>query len=112
MTSRSCRHGLVREAAEVEQRCQSVGVAAHRVQNAPELLTDPQLGHWQHFRTVPHGMHGDTVIEGPRVALSRTPLHPERGGPLLGEHTFEVLSEHLGYDADRIADLAAAEIFD
>ncbi|MGE0730726.1 MAG: CoA transferase [Acidimicrobiia bacterium] len=102
----------VRTAADVEACCQSIGVAAHQVQNAPELEADPQLVHLGHFRTVPHALHGDTVVEGPRVALSRTPIGPERGGPLLGEHTFEVLTEWLGYDAERIAELAAAELFD
>ena len=98
--------------AEAEQRCQAAGVAAHVVQNAPEVAADPQLaalGHWVH---VEHAVHGDTVVEGPRFRLSRSPLGPTRGAPTLGEHTFEVLSDLLGYDADRIAELAAAECFD
>ena len=33
----------------------------------------------------------------------------EPAAPPIGEDTFMVLSELLGYDADRIADLAAAE---
>jgi hypothetical protein len=30
----------------------------------------------------------------------------------MGEHTWEVLSDLLGYDDDRIADLAAAELLE
>ncbi|WP_419915942.1 hypothetical protein [Candidatus Poriferisodalis sp.] len=39
----------------------------------------------------------------------KTPL-VWRGGPCHGEDNYEVLTEFLGYDADRIADLAAAEV--
>ena len=42
--------------------------------------------------------------------MSRTPPAVWRGGPCLGEDNYEVLTEYLGYDADRIADLAAAEV--
>ncbi len=98
--------------AAVEERLIGLGVPAHRVQNSPELLVDPQLAHREHFVTLPHATHGTLVVEGSRMRLSRTPARYERGAPTLGEHTFEVLSEHLGYDVDRIADLAAAELLD
>ena len=61
---------------------------------------------------VTHPVHGDTVVEATRFRLSRSPLGPTRGAPTLGEHTFEVLSDLLGYGAERIAELAAAECFD
>jgi benzylsuccinate CoA-transferase BbsF subunit len=101
-----------RSPAEAEAACQDAGVAAHQVQNAAELVADPQLAHLGHWRTVEHSLHGPTIVEGPRMRLSRTPIGPERAAPALGEHTFEVLTDFLGYDADRIAELAAAEIFD
>ncbi len=100
------------EPGEVEQRCQEAGVAAHRVQNAPELAADPQLTHLGHWLEVEHSLHGPTTVEAARFRMSRTPIGPRRGGPTLGEHTFEVLTDLLGYDGDRIADLAAAEAFD
>jgi hypothetical protein len=31
---------------------------------------------------------------------------------MLGEHLFETLTDQLGYNADQIAELAAAEAFD
>ena len=65
-----------------------------------------------HFVTVTHAKQGTTVVEGSRFRLSRTPAVVTHGGPTYGEHTFEVLSEVLGYDVDRIADLAAAELFE
>jgi hypothetical protein len=36
----------------------------------------------------------------------------DRAVPTLGQHTFDVLSDVLGYDVERIADLAAAELLD
>lgn len=100
------------EPGEAERRCQEAGVAAHRVQNAPELAADPQLAHLGHWLEVEHSLHGPTTVEAARIRMSRTPIGPRRGAPTLGEHTFEVLTDLLGYDGDRIADLAAAEAFD
>ena len=98
--------------AEVEPQCQDAGVAAHRVQNSPELAVDPQLAHRRHWVEVPHSTHGSTIIEAPRFTMSRSRVWPEVAAPALGEHLYEVLTEHLGYDADRVAELAAAEAFD
>jgi len=100
------------EEADVEERCQAAGIAAHRVQNSPELAVDPQLAHRGHWVGVPHSTHGTTIIEAPRFTMSRSRVWPERAAPALGEHLYEVLTEHLGYDADKVAELAAAEAFD
>lgn len=101
-----------RSSADAEEACQEHGIAAHRVQNSPEIVVDPQLVHRDHIRSVPHSIHGSVAIEGPRFALSRTPIGPSMGGPTLGEHLYEVLTELLGYDVEAVADLAAAEAFD
>jgi crotonobetainyl-CoA:carnitine CoA-transferase CaiB-like acyl-CoA transferase len=100
------------DAGEVEARCQAAGVAAHQVQNAPELAVDPQLTARGHWVTVPHSVHGDTVVEDCRFRMSRSVVGPTRGAPLIGEHLMEVLSGLLGYDEERIGELAAAECFD
>jgi len=97
-----------REAAEAEATLQGIGVPAHRVQNTDELLTDPQLLHRQHFRSVPHPTHGAVWVEGPHLRLHRSPGGPAWGGPTLGQHTEEVLRDLLGYDDDRITDLVLA----
>jgi crotonobetainyl-CoA:carnitine CoA-transferase CaiB-like acyl-CoA transferase len=101
-----------RTAGEAERCCQDSGVAAHQVANAAELAGDPQLAARGHWVRVDHPLHGETVVEGPRFVLSRSPLAPARGGPLLGEHTYEVLADLLGYSEESIAELAAAECFD
>ena len=93
-------------------RLQSEGVAAHVVQNSPQFAADPQIVHRGHFVEVEHAKQGTTVVEASRFRLSRTPATFSRGGPTFGEQTFEVLTELLGYDGDRIADLAAAELLE
>jgi formyl-CoA transferase len=57
---------------------------------------------------VPHPIYGDSFVEASAFNLSRTPGGPQWAGPTMGQHTFEVLTDLLGYDPDQIADLAAA----
>ncbi|MDA3040829.1 MAG: CoA transferase, partial [Actinomycetota bacterium] len=98
-----------RDADEVAETLAAAGVAAYPVQNAPEAAADPQLAHLGHFVEVGHPTHGTTVVEGPRARLSRTPGHVTEAGPPIGHHAFEVLQEILGYDVDRISEIAVAE---
>ena len=98
----------VRSAQEIESSLIAAGVAAHVVLNSAAALIDAQMQHREHFVTVSHASHTGLIVEGTRVKLSRTPGRVERGGPELGEHNFEVLTDILGYDGDRIADIFAA----
>lgn len=98
----------MRSAQEIESILIAAGVAAHVVLNSAATLKDPQMQHREHFVTVSHASHSGLIVEGTRVKLSRTPGRVERGAPELGEHNFEVLTEILGYDGDRIADIYAA----
>ena len=99
------------EAGEVQERLQSVGVAAHQVQNSPECDVDPQLaarGGW--VVRVPHPVMDEIAVGASPIRMSRTPADIATAGPTLGQHTFDVLSDLLGYDADRIAELAVADV--
>lgn len=98
-----------RSPSEAEKVLQDAGVPAHQMQNSGELAADPQLAHRQAFVEVAHAVHGTTWVENSRFRLSRTPALVERAGPTFGEDVEHVLGELLGYDIDRIADLAAAE---
>ena len=92
----------------LERLLQKLGVPAHRVQNSPELVADPQLQHRGHWWTVRHPTHESMVIEGSRPLLSRTPGTESRSGPMLGEHNDLVLREFLGYGDDRVTELVIA----
>jgi benzylsuccinate CoA-transferase BbsF subunit len=94
------------------ERLQGLGMPAHGVQNSPELWADPQLAHRGHFARTDHAVHPDLVVEASRFLLSRSA--PARYGPppTLGQHAYEVLHDLLGYDDDRIADIAATGVLE
>ncbi len=96
------------KAADVEAELQRLGVSAHRVNDAADLVADPQIIARDHFLSVPHAKHGHTWVENSNFELSRTPGRPLWGGPMFGEHNMEVLEGILGYDTERIADLVIA----
>src|SRR5262245_29926686 len=98
-----------RDAGALQVQLQASGIAAHVVQNSDELVTDPQLLHLGNFIELPHALSGTpTVVESTRFRLSRTPARVEGDAPTLGRDSHYVLSTILGYDDDRIAQLAIA----
>jgi crotonobetainyl-CoA:carnitine CoA-transferase CaiB-like acyl-CoA transferase len=99
-----------RSNTEVMDACIAAGIPAHQVQNTNECFADPQLVHRNHFVEVEHATQGTTWVENTRMHFSRTPAVVTHGGPTWGEHNWEILTEELGYDPERIADLAVAEV--
>lgn len=99
------------DGGELAERLQAVGVAAHIVAEGADCLADPQLAHAGHFVRLPHPDR-PCLIENTRFRLSRTPSAVKARAPFLGEHTWEILTEILGYDPDRVAELAAAEVLE
>ena len=97
---------------ELQARLQTAGVPAHQVQNSPEVVADPQLQHRDHFHEVPHEIYGHSWAEQYGFRLSRSDGTPRKAGPLWGEHNFEILTGLLGYDGDRVAEVAIAEVLD
>ena len=89
---------------------QARGIPAHIVATGADCLADPQLAA-DHFLHVDHP-NRRCLIENTRFRLSRTPSRVETRAPFLGEHTWEILADILGYDDDRIAELAAAELLE
>ncbi len=99
-----------RSNAEAAEALQASGIDAYPVNNAQGCCDDPQLQAREHHINVPQGHRGTMWTQNCRTRMSRTPPVVWRGGPCLGEDNFEVLTEFLGYDADRVAELAAAEV--
>jgi benzylsuccinate CoA-transferase BbsF subunit len=92
-------------------RLQSAGVAAGVVANAEDLCRrDPQLRqrhYWQRLRAP----GGETVVlDGIPFKLSATPGQVRAAGPLLGEHTEDVLRQLLGMSPAAVAELRAAAV--
>ncbi|MCP4225330.1 MAG: CoA transferase, partial [Actinomycetia bacterium] len=95
--------------AGLQLRLQAHGVPAHEVQNSGECFTDPQLVHRNHFQWAPHPEARSVPIDGMAYTLSRSSGGFDWAGPTYGQHSMEVLTDILGYDGDRIAELAIAE---
>lgn len=77
------------------------------VQGYAELAADPQIAHNGTLVEYEHPTEGSVRAPGFPYRFARSPAAVERGAPLAGEHTAEVLRA-AGYDEDRIAALAAA----
>ena len=95
--------------AGLAYRLQAHGIAAHHVQNSDDCLDDPQLNHRNHFEWVPHQFARRAVVDAVPYKMSAAHSGFEWAGPTYGEHTMEVLEGYLGYDGERIAELAIAE---
>jgi crotonobetainyl-CoA:carnitine CoA-transferase CaiB-like acyl-CoA transferase len=96
---------------ELETRLQANGIACHTVQNSEAACADPQLLAREHFVRLESG-DAYTIVEGTRSRLSRTPARIRRGVPTLGRDNWEILTELLGYDEARVAELAAAGVLE
>ena len=92
--------------------CQAAGVAAYTVQNSAECLADPQLAAPGPLRPTSTTPTAAASWRPPGSGSAAPRAAPAGRAPQLGEHTFEVLTDLLGYDADRVADLAAAELLE
>ena len=85
----------------------AVGVPAVAVASPEDRIDhDPGTSEWGLWPTVLHREMGDVRVDGVPVRFSETDWHIERGGPCLGEHTSQVLSEILGLADAEIAQLA------
>ncbi|QDO97118.1 CoA transferase [Ferrovibrio terrae] len=68
-----------------------------RLNTTQDLYTDPHLADVGFFKSIDDPHDGTLRLPDYPVRFSQTPGHFERGGPMLGEHTAEVLHE-LGMD--------------
>jgi crotonobetainyl-CoA:carnitine CoA-transferase CaiB-like acyl-CoA transferase len=97
-----------RAPGEVMQLLLEAGVPAGVVQRSSDLLRDPQLRHRRFHRELEHGEMGRVPYSGHQFRVSGYDNGPRGPAPRIGEHSFEVLEETLGFDPDQIADLVAS----
>jgi crotonobetainyl-CoA:carnitine CoA-transferase CaiB-like acyl-CoA transferase len=83
-------------------------VPAYVVLRARDLTRDPQLVARDFYIELEHGVLGRTRFDGAVTQFSATPMRPTRAGPIIGQHTWEALRDHLGFSEAEITDLAAA----
>jgi benzylsuccinate CoA-transferase BbsF subunit len=84
------------EADAIERRLQAVGVPAHVVSRGDDLIRDADLLEAGYLNKIEDPGFGEAILEGPRFSLDRTSMSSTRRGPLIGEHTKEVLATVLG----------------
>ena len=97
-------------ATEVVRRLQTAGLAAGVVNNARDLLADPQLTANGFFEGFNHPELGEIGLDRSPIRLSRTPAQRYRPPPTLGEDNAAVYGELLGLSSRQIVDYAAREI--
>ena len=91
------------------ERLQAAGVQAAPVQDARDLLADPQLAHREHFvRAATRRTSGEMWFERAGMRFSEGSGELRSPGPNLGEHNREILGGLLGLSDERIAELVAA----
>jgi crotonobetainyl-CoA:carnitine CoA-transferase CaiB-like acyl-CoA transferase len=85
------------------------GVPCAPIQDFGQVFRDPTLLQRDFFWDAPHARAGLVRQLGSPMRFAKTPARREKAGPMLGEHTHEVLSE-LGYDAGDISALLKRKV--
>jgi crotonobetainyl-CoA:carnitine CoA-transferase CaiB-like acyl-CoA transferase len=80
------------------------GIPCGPILDYEDALTTPQAIAREMTVDVEHPTLGSLRTLGTPIKMSSTPLNPKRRGPMLGEHTDEVL-HHAGYSSDEIEQL-------
>ncbi len=83
-------------------------IPAGIVSRSSDLLVDPQYQHLSFYRWHEHAAMGQVPYAGHQYTIEGYDHGPRAPAPLLGEHTFEVLSDLLGLNADEIAEIAVS----
>src|SRR5690606_710863 len=92
--------------ADAFARLNQAGIWCGPVYGYADLVADPQIAHNGTFVEYEHPTEGRVKTPGFPIRFSRTPARVERGAPLTGQHTEEVLRE-FGYSPEQVARLAA-----
>jgi crotonobetainyl-CoA:carnitine CoA-transferase CaiB-like acyl-CoA transferase len=95
-----------RPASEWVELLLAAGIWAGPVYGYAELVDDPQIQHNGTFVEYEHPTEGHVKTPGFPYRFSATPARIDRGAPLVGEHSREVLTE-LGLAPERIEALLA-----
>jgi crotonobetainyl-CoA:carnitine CoA-transferase CaiB-like acyl-CoA transferase len=90
-------------------KLKKAGVPAGSINSVPEVFDDPQVVHRAMLRHLPHPVAGSVPQVMNPLRFGSATLRVDRGPPLLGEHTDEVLGE-LGLSAERIQALRESKV--
>ena len=91
----------------LETRFDAEGVLWAPVTTLDEVLADPQAREMDVFEEVDHPRGGRIEMVSVPFHIDGADIHVRRSAPEIGEHTFEVLKDVLGYSDDEISEIAA-----
>ena len=77
------------------------------INNLAEVFADPHVHAREMVQQWQHPLQPELRLVASPLKMSGTPVREDLPPPLLGQHTSEVLSEVLGYEAARLAALRA-----
>lgn len=81
------------------------GIPSAPVANVAEVAVNPHLRERQMILSAEHPTFGGLLVPGSPIKTVGDSTTPSTRAPALGEHTDSVLTELLGYDAERVAQL-------
>jgi len=94
-----------------QSRMRAAGVPCGQVRTVGEAIRSPEAREREIVTRIPHPKVGWVPNVRLPIRYSRTPIVDPVAAPAVGEHTNEVLRDLLGYDQDRLAEVAAAGAF-
>jgi crotonobetainyl-CoA:carnitine CoA-transferase CaiB-like acyl-CoA transferase len=88
---------------ELTELCQAAGVRAMPVQSSADRVDhDPQLRHRQMYLEVEHPALGVRKMQNAPFKLSETPAINRLPGPLIGQHTRDIVEDLLGFSHEEL----------
>jgi crotonobetainyl-CoA:carnitine CoA-transferase CaiB-like acyl-CoA transferase len=94
-----------RPAQSVMSELCAAGIPAGKIQRSSDLLVDPQYAHREFHRWFEHSEMGNVPYSGHQFRITGYANGPRSASPTLGEHSFEVLGDFLGFSDEEIAEL-------
>jgi len=101
---------ITRRKAEWLAALEAAKVPCGAINDIGEVFADPQVRERGMVHQWQHPLGGDVNLVGSPLKLGATPVRMELHPPLLGQHTEQVLSGILGWDAARIRELREKEV--
>ncbi len=99
-----------RPAQDWIETCQAVGIPAGPISDIPTALHDPHVQARSLIREVASDYYPPFMSIGPAARLLTTPPGIYQPPPTLGQHTEQILRDHLQLDQAAIRDLAERKI--
>jgi crotonobetainyl-CoA:carnitine CoA-transferase CaiB-like acyl-CoA transferase len=91
-----------------QSKMRAAGVPCGQVRTVGEAIRSPEARERELVTRIPHPKVGWVPNVRLPIRYSRTPIADPVAAPAVGQHTKEVLGDLLGYDEDRLAELARA----